>query len=291
MWNSNRFLLMIFTLLCMLTLMNQPNMSLNNTTETLRPGILIRRLSDQSQQSPSLDLTDVTEKPQTEFEKEFGVENELDGCYHIYLDVGSNVGIQVRKLFEPKLYPDSNIQSVFDKYYGKPEGNGVRKETVCAVGFEPNPRHAATLKDIERSHKACGWRTHFYTEAAAAHDYGTVDFLTDNELNKLEWGGSIVSLSNKRKKELSVVGSVKKMRLADYILQRVMTRKFPKSVSNKNSPSVLMKLDIEGSELEVLTDMIVSGALQVGYLVFMGIQGDCLLDFKIWHYHMYSHKI
>ena len=75
-----------------------------------------------------------------------------------------------------------------------------------------------------------------------------------------------------------MVGSVKKMRLADYILQRVMTRKFPKSVSNKNSPSVLMKLDIEGSELEVLTDMIVSGALQVGYLVFMGIQR--ILDLK-----------
>ena len=278
MWNSNSFLLVIFTLLCMITLMNQSNMSLNNMTETLKPGMLIRRLSDQSQHSPSLDLTDVAEEPQTEFEKEFGVKNELDGCYHIYLDVGSNVGIQVRKLFEPKLYPESNIQSVFDKYYGKPEINGNRKETVCAVGFEPNPRHAATLKDIEQSHKACGWRTHFYTKTAAAHDYGTVDFMTDNELKKMEWGGSIVSPSNKRQKELSVVGSVKKMRLADYILQRVMTRKFPKYVSNENSPSVLMKLDIEGSELEVLTDMIVSGALQVSYLVFMGFQGDCLLD-------------
>ena len=35
------------------------------------------------------------------FEKYFGIENELDGCYHVYLDVGANVGIQIRKLFEP----------------------------------------------------------------------------------------------------------------------------------------------------------------------------------------------
>ena len=52
------------------------------------------------------------------------------------------------------------------------------------------------------------------------------------------------------------------MRLSDYVLQRVMTRDVPKPVSTRN-PAILMKLDIEGSELEVLTDMIVSGGLQV----------------------------
>lgn len=28
--------------------------------------------------------------------------NELDGCYHVYLDIGTNVGIQIRKLYEPR---------------------------------------------------------------------------------------------------------------------------------------------------------------------------------------------
>jgi hypothetical protein len=250
-------------------MMNMPSMTLTNLTKIPRSGILTQKLSDQSQPSLNLEYPDASEKPVTEFEKQFGVKNELDGCYHIYLDVGSNIGIQVRKLFEPKLYPQSNIQPVFDQYYGLPDSNGARKETVCAVGFEPNPRHAATLKDIERAHKACGWRTHFYTETAAAHDYGKVDFLTDNELEKLEWGGSIVSISDRRKKKLSVAGTVKKMRLADYILERVITRKISKSAIHKSPPSILLKLDIEGSELEVLTDMIVSGALQVCYLVLL----------------------
>ena len=32
----------------------------------------------------------------------------LGGCYHVYLDVGSNVGVQVRKLFQPEEYPKAN---------------------------------------------------------------------------------------------------------------------------------------------------------------------------------------
>ena len=31
--------------------------------------------------------------------------NPLDGCLHVYLDVGSNVGVQVRKVYQPGLFP------------------------------------------------------------------------------------------------------------------------------------------------------------------------------------------
>jgi FkbM family methyltransferase len=52
------------------------------------------------------------------------------------------------------------------------------------------------------------------------------------------------------------------MRLSDYILERVATRTIPEVVSTRE-PSVLMKMDIEGSELEVIMDLILTGALQV----------------------------
>ena len=42
----------------------------------------------------------------------------LDGCYHVYLDVGSNLGIQVRKLFEPSLYPKAKINRYFNILFG-----------------------------------------------------------------------------------------------------------------------------------------------------------------------------
>jgi hypothetical protein len=200
----------------------------------------------------------------TDYDQNFGAKNELDGCFHVYLDVGSNVGIQVRKLFEPKLYPDAQVLPVFDKYFGPISTNGQRNNTVCAIGFEPNAHHTKALKDIEQAHKACGWRSHFYTETAAAHDYGTISFLSDNDLGNLEWGGSIVA--DQRNSQGKIVGAVKRMRLADFVLERVMTRQIPETVTS-DFPSVLMKVDIEGSELEVLTDMLVSGALQVSSLI------------------------
>lgn len=96
--------------------------------------------------------------------------NELDGCFHVYLDVGSNVGVQVRKLFESELYPDAPVLKVFDHYFGSPSEKGWQFElfkmvtswnvvleirmivgtrdnrAVCAVGFEPNPHHSKHLK-------------------------------------------------------------------------------------------------------------------------------------------------
>lgn len=55
------------------------------------------------------------------------------------------------------------------------------------------------------------------------------------------------------------------IRLSDYILNKVVTRQLPRSLSAaqlERKPNVVMKLDVEGSELEVLTDLLVTGALQ-----------------------------
>ena len=68
---------------------------------------------------------------------------DLDGCYHVYLDVGTNVGVQIRKLYEPKLYPGAPIHSAFDKYFNRSE---TTLPYICAVGFEPNPKHEEWLQ-------------------------------------------------------------------------------------------------------------------------------------------------
>ena len=54
--------------------------------------------------------------------------------------------------------------------------------------------------------------------------------------------------------------SIKTMRLAKYITDVVATRKLPLS-AEVHRPRVVVKSDIEGAELEVLTDMVVTGAL------------------------------
>ena len=70
--------------------------------------------------------------------------NPLDGCYHVYLDVGTNVGIQIRKLYEPEKYPNASIHKFFDEHFKR--NNVSSSRHICAIGFEPNPRHVSILQ-------------------------------------------------------------------------------------------------------------------------------------------------
>ena len=35
--------------------------------------------------------------------------NLLDGCQYVYVDMGTNIGIQIRKLYEPYLYTGAHV--------------------------------------------------------------------------------------------------------------------------------------------------------------------------------------
>ena len=62
-------------------------------------------------------------------------ENLLDDCYHVYLDMGTNTGVQVvyvydvevlhcfdqiRKLYQPHLFPEAEVAPLFDRFFGPP---------------------------------------------------------------------------------------------------------------------------------------------------------------------------
>ena len=89
-------------------------------------------------------------KQRTDNSNDSSVMNMLDGCYHVYLDVGSNIGVQVRKLYEPEKYPKAPFLKLFDKYFGslskRRQHQPQMADTVCAVGFEPNPHHTKILR-------------------------------------------------------------------------------------------------------------------------------------------------
>ena len=81
----------------------------------------------------------------------------LDGCFHVYVDVGSNIGVQVRKLYQPELYPGAEVLPVFDNSFGNiyQRRNLSNKlcpsddcNYICAVGFEPNSHHTEYLKGM-----------------------------------------------------------------------------------------------------------------------------------------------
>ena len=115
--------------------------------------------------------------------------NELDGCYHVYLDLGSNIGNQVRKIYEPHLFINASLLPIFEKFFGDPT---VRQKHVCAIGFEPNPHHTTVLRSLQYAYEKCGLKVTFYTTTAVAHSDGAVTFYTDENEKYFEWGGSII---------------------------------------------------------------------------------------------------
>eukprot|EP00093_Oithona_nana_P007532 07532.XXX_213420_215456_1 [CDS] Oithona nana genome sequencing. len=184
--------------------------------------------------------------------------NPLDGCYHVYLDVGTNVGIQIRKLYQPELYPSAKSHPLFESYFKR------SKETlsgICTVGFEPNPSHTKRLQALEVAYNRCGWKVWILRETAVADSEGTSNFFSDNDFGNLEWGGTIIDPSSKQYGHIKDGAhnghKVRLIRLSSYINDKVATRKIPNlDVGTFGEPKVLMKMDIEGSEVEVLPDLI-----------------------------------
>ena len=98
-------------------------------------------------------------------------------CHSVYLDVGSNIGVQIRKLYEPQAYnrvdPELSrlsqtffkqhkdlkevakhtpqVLPIYDEYFGS-----APRCNVCAIGIEPNPRHASRLESMQQALRAAG---------------------------------------------------------------------------------------------------------------------------------------
>ena len=67
----------------------------------------------------------------------------------MYLDVGTNTGVQIRKLYEPKDYPNAKIHKVFDEYFQrKMDSLSDSLPYICAIGFEPNPNFEKFLEGL-----------------------------------------------------------------------------------------------------------------------------------------------
>ena len=57
---------------------------------------------------------------------------------------------------------------------------------------------------------------------------------------------------------MSEISDVRVVRIADYINQVVATRQLP---PGRGPGAVLMKLDVEGLEVEIVSDLVMSGAI------------------------------
>jgi hypothetical protein len=183
---------------------------------------------------------------------------EADGCYHVFLNVGANIGVQSRILLEPEKYPKARkAAEIFNSQFGTNRDN----RDFCTFQFEPNPAHQAILEKISKAYEAMGWRYHVKNVGASDND-GTMDFYHQgNDNNKEEWGFAVKKLTDHI--EASKI-SVPVIRFSTWLEEHVNKRKIPSAPHGSygnSGPKVVMKMDVEGSEYVMLPDLMLSGTM------------------------------
>lgn len=182
-----------------------------------------------------------------------------NGCHHVYIDLGTNLGVQIRKLYEPHLFPGALALATFDRYFGP--GN---RSDVCAFGFESNRRHASVLASLVNRYVSLG-RTVTVFAAAAGCDDALGEFVPDlkpDARDNAEWGASVKALSAAVSPASGAV--VRIVGLPDWLEQQVLHRRLPAPASSQSfsrPPTLLLKLDIEGADVGVLRCLLRSGGL------------------------------
>lgn len=189
-----------------------------------------------------------------------------DGCFHVFMDVGANIGVHGRFLLEPHKFPNAkDALKFFQNQFGPPatRDNG----DICVFAFEPNPNHHERLYQVSAAYKAMGWRFHVIP-AGVSDKADQLEFYTNGDKSHSEWGFSAIHMDQWKDVLHATKTKIPVIRLAAWIQQHVEGRQFPAQVHGKYpmdsnatlpQPQVVMKMDIEGMEYRVLPDLLLSG--------------------------------
>lgn len=238
------------------------------------------------------------------------VSPHADGCARVYVDVGTNIGVQLRKLYEPHLFPGAPVLPIFDRYFG---ADREKDRSLCAYGFEANPSLSRRLRALERAYRARGCRIHIFTETAAGTRDGIAPF--DFWANASDSFGSRVPIAGIRGRQRATRTMVREVDLARFLAE-VHARKLPAeggrpldllpsrsarwpgsspagealgttasptdraaSPSPGVQPAVVVKLDIEGAEYKV-----------VPHLLERDVLCNLSMAFVEFHPHFFKHE-
>jgi len=176
-------------------------------------------------------------------------------CRHFYLDIGTNVGVQIQKLYHPASFPNSRVMPVFDEYFGR---NGtIRRQQVCAFGIEPNPVHLDYLTELNAYWRKNGFLAVVFTGWAAGSHGGNVTFFSDTDRHHAHQGAASTShwMTGPTQN-----WTVQFLDLPKFI-NTIITPLVAEQEKEGGEPKVVMKMDIEGAEYSLFPSMIVRGAL------------------------------
>ena len=182
-------------------------------------------------------------------------------CTAAYLDVGTNVGVQLRKLFEPHRFEGAPVLPVFSAAFGE---NRCR---VCAVGVEPNPRHARRLDEIESKLTAAGFGV-LVLRGAATTKESTVQLALPAKgwMEGIDIDARLGGMEAPQQRNAFAARGAKLVNVTGFDLAAVIR------LVHAHLPEphqLLMKVDVEGHEYELLPRLVSTGALCLATKLFL----------------------
>lgn len=195
-------------------------------------------------------------------------------CKFLYVDIGSNIGVQIRKLFEPASYPEAKVLPVFNEHFGTANARGKpsAESGICAIGLEANPQFEERLRTVEKHHRENGWNTKFFVPRIVSNDDNSnMTFYVDGRASKNHWGSSTnkaqAQASSSKEGEIKAV-SVSSIDISNF---------FKSTILREEKKKVIAKMDIEGSEYIVLPKMLEAGLLCAGKIDAMFLEWHKLI--------------
>ncbi len=173
-------------------------------------------------------------------------------CKQVYIDLGSNIGVQVKKLFEPEKYPLRKkhtqalnvVLKLFDNKFGNVTERKSPKSSLCAFGFEPNPRHHKRLRSLQNLYNSKGWKVQFFFHAVSDEDKDVKFFVT--KFSPVDLGATLSEHMSHKKQSIMTHA----VQLSQFLVRKLHLEKI-----------ALMKMDVEGEEIEVLLDLFTNNLL------------------------------
>lgn len=225
-----------------------------------------------------------------------------DGCRHVYVDstvastvihtrtnthlplikpldlVGTNIGHQIRKVFEPSscvfLFvstsdpthenadPNNPTEPLFKRWFGDQLADRL---AVCAFGFEASPHHTTRLRALEIAYQQRGIHVNVFNAAVSTKD-GNLTFYIDKIADKNshnDWAANsgraeaTAGTPNKQRDEITV----RSIDINAWMNREVHGRIIPSALEGALPPAILMKSDDENEDMFALSHMLVGGSL------------------------------
>ena len=175
-------------------------------------------------------------------------------CQHLYMDLGSNIGIQIRKLYQPEYYRKAPILRYYMRTFG------FDRKSVCSIGFEGNPAHTNPLNIVQKGYNDAGYHCTIFTETAVSTVDGPTAFYSDIASLPIykQWGASLEFRRGTHAEHAnsSVYGvDFNKFFLKVYDVWTQTSNYSP------TKSKVMVKVDVEGSEQELMPHLLAGGSL------------------------------